>query len=71
MKILSSFDTNFKQEIIEKEKERYNDKVYVISHGKFYYYFYIIIPTITLIIFSIIYFIILYFIADGIDGDGR
>lgn len=56
MKIFSSFDTNFKQEVIDREKKKYWDKHFIIvSHGKFYYYFFVVIPTVLWIFGAIIY----------------
>jgi len=63
MKIFSSFDTNFKQEIINNEEKKYwNDKIKLISHGKIYYYFFILFPTIFVLLSIIFYIIILFLI---------
>jgi len=70
MKIFSSFDTEFKNKLLEKEKEKYGkDKVILISHGKFYYYFYIIFPTILLFLWVIAYYYILFSITSELNDD--
>ena len=71
MKIFSSFDTEFMDNIINREKERYWDDVYVISHGKFYYYFYIIFPTVFLVVWFILSLFILYYLAKDIHWDSK
>ena len=71
MKIFSSFDTNFRNEIIEREKERYWNDIFVISHGKFYYYFYIITPTVFLAVWALLYFLVLYYLASDIHWDWK
>ena len=72
MKIFSSFDTDFKKQILDREIEKYGkNNVYVISHGKFYYYFYLIVPAIFLLVGSIFYFVMLYYLANDIAGDWK
>ena len=61
MKIFSSFDTEFKKEIFNKEVEKYwKDKVYLISHWRVYYWLYILIPFVLLLISWIGYYVLLY-----------
>ncbi len=70
MRIFSSFDTEFKNELLKKEQEKYGkDNVLLISHGKFYYYFYIIFPTILLFLWVIAYYFILYSITSELNND--
>lgn len=70
MKIFSSFDTNFKQEVIDREKDKYwNNYFKVVSHGRFYYHFFIILPTVFAIFWAIAYLIILFMLWWGIPED--
>jgi uncharacterized membrane protein YdbT with pleckstrin-like domain len=72
IKIFSSFDTDFKQKLVNKEIERYwKDKVYVVSHGRFYYYFYIILPTIVLFLWTILFFWVLYYLSSSLNWDWK
>lgn len=70
MKIFSSFDTNFKQQIIEREQKKYWKKNFlVISHGRFYYFFYIILPTFFISFWAILYLILFFVLAWSIWND--
>lgn len=70
MKIFSTFDTEFKRKIIENEKKKYWDKHFkVVSHWKFYYYFFVILPSIFTWIWIIVYLIILFLIWMNISDD--
>lgn len=70
MKIFSSFDTNFKNEIIKKEKAKYGDKHFkVISYWEYYYYFFILLPLIFLSLMTIAYLIIFFMIGSYISTD--
>ena len=62
MKIFSSFDTNFKKEILQKEKERFWDKVMLISHWVFFYYFTFLIPAVLAAFLAISYLVIYFYI---------
>lgn len=63
MKIFSSFDTNFKNEVIEREGKKYwRDSFMVVSYGRFYYLFFVLIPWIFLVVWTIVYiFLMIYF----------
>lgn len=56
MRIFSSFDTKFKEKIIEKEKKEYPDwNFLIISYNKYYKYVYVYLPLFFLIaLFSLI-----------------
>lgn len=64
MKILSSFDTSFRDNLYKIESDKYwEENVYIISHGRFYYYFYIMMPIIFTILSIIIFLILVYFLS--------
>ncbi len=70
MKFLSTFDSNFKQDILNKNIDKYwKDEVFLIIHGRFYYYFYIVLPIVFsfvwLIFYITIFFYLLSFISSG------
>ena len=68
MKIFSTFNTEFKREVVEREKKKYwNDKVVVISHWKIYYYFAVILPAIFILILAILYLTLMICIWWKID----
>jgi len=63
MKILSSFDTEFKKQILEREqKKHWKDKVKIISYGRFYYYFFVLLPAVLTWIWAIFYLGVLFVI---------
>jgi len=67
MKIFSSFDTNFRKEILEREKKEFwEDKVLLITHGRFFYYFSVLLPAILTLFLAIIYWIIVFYIKDAL-----
>lgn len=64
MKIFSSFDTNFKNEIVERERKKYGrENFMVVSHGKFYYMFFILIPGLFLLFWFVIYIALMIYFA--------
>jgi len=70
MKFLSSFDSNFKQEVLNKNIKKYGkDNVYLISHGRFYYYFYILLPIIFSIVWMIFYIITFFYLSSSISSE--
>jgi len=69
MKIFSSFDTNFKEEILQKEKERFWDKVMLVTHWRFYYYFMIILPIFFLVVWIIFYLLLLFYLWRFVSSD--
>ena len=69
MKIFSTFDTEFKEKILEKEKNIFNDKVLIIQHGKFFYYFLVILPAVLTFIAAILYIGILIYLSKFIEND--
>lgn len=70
MKIFSSFDTKFKQEVIEKEwKKHWKENFSTISHGKFYKFLHIIFPIIFLVFWLIIWIVLLIWIWGFIPKD--
>ena len=67
MKILSSFDTNLKNEYIKFYEDKYGkDKVFVITRDKLYYFIKVSIRIIYGLV-SHIWFAILLYILDGYD----
>ena len=72
MKILSSFDSKFKQKILDKNIKKYwKGNVFVISHGNFYYYFYILLPIVFSTIWLIFYIIVFFYLLSSISYDFR
>ena len=72
IKIFSSFDTDFKQQLIDKEIEKFwAEKVYVIEHGRFHYYFYIILPTIFLTIWTVVFFFTLFYLSGWLQQESK
>jgi len=72
MRILSSFDTNFANEVLEREKQIYwPEKVLLVTHGRFFYYFMILIPTIFFVLAIIIYFVSYFYFWSYIPKDFR
>ncbi len=70
MKILSTFDSNFKQEIVNKNVEKYwKENVFLISHGKFYYYFYILLPIIFSFVWLLFYMTIFFYLLSSISSE--
>jgi len=70
MKILSSFDSNFKQKILDKNIEKYwKDSIFLISYGKFYYYFYILLPIVFSVIWLIFYITIFFYLLSSISSE--
>jgi len=53
MKILSTFDTEFKKKIVEEERKRYGDKVFSVHKGRFFLWLHVILPAVALIIWFI------------------
>ena len=65
MKIFSSFDTNFRKEIFEREKKEFwEDNVLLITHGRFFYYFSVLLPAILALFLAIIYWVIVFYINE-------
>ncbi len=50
MKILSTFDTDFKRKVIEEEKRKYGDKVISVHKWRFFLRLHVIAPAIALIL---------------------
>ena len=72
MKFLSSFDTNFKQEILNKNIKKYwKENVYLVSHWKFYYYFHILSPIIFSILGMLFYLIIFFYLLSSIPSNAK
>ena len=70
MKIFSTFDTQFKQKILDEVKKEFGDnQVMEITHGKFYYYFVVILPAIFLVIGMILYLVLLFYIGEKVSSD--
>ena len=70
MKIFSSFDTEFKNQILEREQKKYwKDNVKTISYGRFYYYFFVLLPAIFTWIWAILYLVILFVIVHRISDN--
>jgi len=70
MKIFSSFDSNFREEVYKKNIQKYwENNVYLITHGKFYYYFYILLPRIFFSMWIIFYLIIFFFLWNSISPE--
>lgn len=65
MKIFSTFDTNFREGILKKEQEKFwKDKVMLITHDRFFYYFSVVLPAIILLVLAVVYWILLIYLAD-------
>jgi len=65
MKIFSSFDTNFRNEIVDREKKEFwDDKVLLITHWRFYYYFSVLVPAIGTLLLIILYWLWLFYFKD-------
>jgi len=70
MKIFSSFDTGFKKQIIEREQKKYwKGHFKVISYGKFYYYFYIVLPSFFVAFWVVLYLVLLFILWWSISTD--
>ena len=70
MRIFSTFDTEFKQKILNEMKEKFGeDNVMEITHGRFYYYFVVILPAIFLTVSIIFYLVSLFYIAWQVNSD--
>jgi hypothetical protein len=72
MKIFSSFDTNFMEEVLEKEQKIFGkNKVYVIKHGKFFLYFKLILPALIAISLYIGYISTLIYFSNYIPEEAK
>jgi len=70
MKIFSTFDTQFKQKILDEVKKEFGDnQVMEITHGKFYYYFVVILPAVFLVIGMILYLVLLFYVGEKVSSD--
>ena len=70
MKIFSTFDTEFKQQIVKKEQEVFGkDKVLVVTHWRFYYFFVVILPAIFLLAAVILYLILYFYIWSKVNSE--
>jgi len=70
MRIFSTFDTEFKQKILNEMREKFGENnVMQITHWKFYYYFVVILPAIFLIIGIILYLVLLFYIGEKVSSD--
>jgi len=59
MKIFSSFDTDFKKEILRKAEQEYGkDNVMVVTHGRFFYYFTVLLPASLIWLLAVIYWVV-------------
>jgi len=54
MKILSTFDTEFKKKVIAEEKRKYGDKVFSIHKWRFFLWLHVLAPAVFLIIWFIL-----------------
>jgi len=71
MKIFSTFDTNFKKEIFKREQELFwKDKVMLVTHGRFFYYFSVVLPAIISLVFAVVYWVLLIYLADFFHSVG-
>ncbi len=63
MKLFSSFDTNLKQEYIDKAHAKYGeDKVIVITRDNLYFFFKVILRSITGLVIHLIIIILTYYL---------
>jgi len=70
MKIFSSFDTKFKQHIIEREqKKHWKENIKVVSHGKVYYNLFVIFPSFFIVFWIVLYLVILFLLWWSISTD--
>ena len=70
MKFLSTFDSNFKQEILNKNIDKYwKNEVFLIIHGRFYYYFYILLPIILSFVWLIFYITLFFYLLSSVSSE--
>ncbi len=69
MRIFSSFDTKFKDKILQREKEKFWDDVLLITHWKFFYYFVVIFPAFVVFIWMLLYLIVYFYFWGKISDD--